>query len=112
MIQQVYDLASEDLRIAFGKAKEIQEAWKNVGNVPDNKKNDLNAEFNYACDRIFEMSYLMRNVYVRYRFFNTKPQIEQFSIKIQILKEIIKRDEEELLNLKENCTYLHVEASF
>jgi len=100
IIQQVYELANEDLRIAFGKTKELQEKWKGIGNVPENKKNELNAEFNYACDRIFEMSYLMRNVYVRYRFFNTKPQIEQFSIKIQILKEIIKRDEEELLNLK------------
>jgi hypothetical protein len=101
IINQVYDLANEDLRIAFGKTKELQEKWKGIGNVPDYKKNELNAEFNYACDRIFEMSYLMRNVYVRYRFFNTKSQIEQFSIKIQLLKEIIKRDEEELQVLKQ-----------
>ncbi len=96
LIKKVYALSSIDLREAFTQAKQMQEEWKTLGNVPDHMKDEINREFNYACDRIFEQSYLMRNVYTRYRFFNSKSRIEQLSIKIQILKEILRRDEDEL----------------
>jgi len=96
LIKKVYALSSIDLREAFAEAKKTQEDWKLIGNVPDHMKDEINREFNYACDRIFEQSYLMRNVYTRYRFFNSKSKIEQLSIKIQILKEILRRDEDEL----------------
>jgi hypothetical protein len=101
VIQEVYALASVDLKIAFGMTKELQQKWKAIGDVPDKYRNDVNAEFNYACDRIFEMSYLMRAIYVRYRLFHTKSQIEQFSVKIAVMKEIIESDEEDLAQARE-----------
>lgn len=100
IIQEVYSLGSIDLKVAFGKTKELQQAWKNIGDVPDQNRNDVNAEFNYACDRIFEMSQLMRTIYVRYRYFHSKSPIEQFSIKIAVMRELIDQDESDLKKAK------------
>lgn len=98
MINEAKALQSLDLREAYGKAKDLQSKWRLLpGEVQEKRKRALNDEFTYVCDRIFEMSYLMRSVYIKYRFFNTKPLIEQYAIKIQQLKEIIVKDEQELV---------------
>lgn len=101
MIQEVKGYEQIDLRIAFAKTKELQAAWRDIGNVPEHLKNDINNKFTYHCDRIFEMSYLMRNVYIQNRFFNSKSIKEQYSVKIQMLRGIIRKDESELQQMEE-----------
>lgn len=100
MIQEVRGYEQIDLRIAFAKTKELQNTWRDIGNVPEHLKNDINNKFTYHCDRIFEMSYLMRTIYIQNRFFNSKPIKEQFSIKIQMLRDIIRKDETELQSME------------
>jgi hypothetical protein len=100
MIREAFGLAKIDLREAFGRAKELQAKWKDIGNVPENHKRRVNEQFTYSCDRIFEMSYLMRTVYVQYRFFNSKSPAEQYTIKINLMKEIIRKDELELADFE------------
>jgi hypothetical protein len=100
MIQEVKGYEQIDLRIAFAKTKELQNVWRDIGNVPEHLKNDINNKFTYHCDRIFEMSYLMRTVYIQNRFFNSKPIKEQYSIKIQMLRDIIRKDEVELHSME------------
>ncbi|MES2388721.1 MAG: DUF349 domain-containing protein [Bacteroidota bacterium] len=99
LIEQAKALGGIDLRQAFEKARELQALWKNIGPVPERDKRYANDAFTYACDRIFEMSYLMRTVYVSNRFFNSKSTGDQYNIKIQTMKEIIRKDELELDSL-------------
>ena len=98
-IKKAKELQSLDLREAYGKAKELQAEWRTLGEIPAIIKRKVNDDFTMACDRIFEMSYLMRTVFTRHRFFNGKSAIEQFTIKIQLMQEIIDKDLVELKNL-------------
>ena len=101
LLEEAKGLANMDLRMAFEKARDLQAKWKLIGPVPDRDKRYVNETFTYLCDRIFEMSYLMRTVYVSNRFFNSKPPAEQTNIKIAALKEIIRKDEIEMASLDE-----------
>lgn len=96
VIKQVASYEKMDLREAYSKTKELQAKWKDLGNVPDPFVKDINSKFTYVCDRIFELSYLMRTVYLQNRFFNSKPENEKLKIMIGILANIIRKDEEEL----------------
>lgn len=96
LTEQAKALIQIDLREAYNLAKDLQAKWKDIGPVPDRDKRIVNDNFTLACDRIFEMSYLMRTVYVRNRFFNSKSILEQYTIKIDTMREIIAKDETEL----------------
>lgn len=102
MITQLEDLEKNpDTRTSFGIAKEMQLKWKEMPLAPAHVKDDLNRRFTYLCDRIFEKSYLMRNIYINYKFFNSKSIIEQLSLKISMLQGIILKDDEENEALKD-----------
>lgn len=106
MIEEVRSYEQIDLRIAFSKTKEMQNKWRDVGNVPDHLKNDINNKFTYHCDRIFELSYLMRTVYIQNRFFNSKPLKDQLKVKSMLMREIIKKDESELSGMEQEFNLL------
>jgi len=78
------------------QAKELLVTWKNEVNNPKYLDKNLANRFRYACDRIFEESYLMRVVFRKYNDFNQKPILDQFRIKISFLRELIRKDEQEV----------------
>jgi len=78
------------------QAKELLVAWKNEVNNPRYLDKNLANRFRYACDRIFEESYLMRVVLRKYNDFYKKPILDQFRIKTSFLRELIRKDEQEV----------------
>lgn len=78
------------------QAKELLVAWKNEVNNPRYLDKNLANRFRYACDRIFEEGYLMRVVLRKYSDFYKKPLLDQFRIKTSFLRELIRKDEQEI----------------
>lgn len=78
------------------QAKELLVTWKNEVNNPRYLDKNLANRFRYACDRIFEESYLMRVVLRKYNDFYQKPALDQFRIKTSFLRELIRKDEQEV----------------
>lgn len=78
------------------QAKELLVTWKNEVNNPRYLDKNLANRFRYACDRIFEESYLMRVVLRKYQDFYQKPILDQFRIKTSFLRELIRKDEQEI----------------
>ncbi len=95
-VSKAMELQQLDTRMAFPQAKDLQTRWRDLPKVPDHLLRVYNEKFTYATDRVFEMSYLMRSIYTNNRFFNSKSLIEQYTIKINTLKQIIIKDEKEV----------------
>jgi hypothetical protein len=86
------------------RAKELLVEWKKLGNVFRQLENETGEKFRTACDKIFEFSYLMRVVRRKYTDIEQKPQEDQLRIKTSFMRELIRRDESEILIGEANFT--------
>ncbi len=86
------------------RAKELLVEWKKLGNVFRHLENETGEKFRTACDKIFEFSYLMRVVRRKYPDIEQKPQEDQLRIKTSFMRELIRRDESEILIGEANYT--------
>jgi len=85
-----------DMNAAAERAKALLMEWKNL-NVPSFKQDRaLGERFRLACDRIFEMNYLMRVIKRKHFFFEKKSQEEQLTIKIATMSDLIRKDKQQL----------------
>jgi hypothetical protein len=94
------------------QAKELLVTWKNEVNNPRYLDKSLANRFRYACDRIFEESYLMRVVLRKYNDFYEKPLLDQFRIKTSFLRELIRKDEQEVSIAEKTKEYKPEHKSF
>ncbi len=88
------DLANLDL--AVETAKLLQSKWKDAGMVPDKFKSPIFHKFNKACDRIFEMNYLMKVVYRKFPYFDSFTEREKLESKLEAMKSIIFKEEKDI----------------
>jgi hypothetical protein len=81
---------------ASESAKNFLIEWK--ANAPKVKYVDktLAENFRAACDKIFEMNYLVRVIGYRHPEFNTKPRIEQLKIMINQMDYLVRKEKNEL----------------
>jgi hypothetical protein len=89
-------LQSSDIVQASERAKQLLMEWKNVGVNPKFQDRQLADRFRAACDKIFEMNYLMRVVKRKNFFFDKKPLADQLQIKISTMADLIRKDKMEL----------------
>ncbi|MDX2301981.1 MAG: DUF349 domain-containing protein [Microscillaceae bacterium] len=76
------------------RAKELLMEWKKLsGTFRFLEKGE---RFRIACDKIFELSYLMRVVTRKYPNIDTKPMLDKLRIKTSFMRELIRREENEL----------------
>jgi polyhydroxyalkanoate synthesis regulator phasin len=64
---------SNDIVQAAERAKQLLMEWKNIGMNPKMQDRQLGDRFRGACDKIFELNYLMRVVKRKNFFFDKKP---------------------------------------
>lgn len=97
MVAEVEKLfASTDMNAAADRTKVLLMEWKKVG-VPSYKQDKALAErFRLACDRIFEMNYLMRVVKRKHFFFDKKSKEEQCTIKIATMSDLLRKDKQQM----------------
>jgi hypothetical protein len=84
------------------KAKSLLIEWKNLSNTFRNLDNDLAERFRLSCDHVFEYSYLMRVVKRKYPDVELKPKEDQLRIKTSFMRELIRRDESEIIIAENN----------
>ncbi|MCU0353290.1 MAG: DUF349 domain-containing protein [Cytophagales bacterium] len=90
-----------DMNAAAERGKALLMEWKNLG-VPSFKQDRVLAErFRLACDRIFEMNYLMRVIKRKHFFFEKKSQEEQLTIKVATMSDLIRKDKQ-MMELQES----------
>jgi hypothetical protein len=87
---------STDMNAAAERAKALLMEWKNLG-VPSFKQDRaLGERFRLACDRIFEMNYLMRVIKRKHFFFEKKSSEEQLTIKVATMSDLIRKDKQQM----------------
>ncbi len=101
LAEEADKLSRKDAHLHTDRAKELLMDWKQLTSVFRGIDRDYANMFRFACDRIFEESYLMRVVKRKYPLFETKPQEDQLRIKTSFMRELIRRDEEDV-NLGED----------
>ncbi|NJL12594.1 MAG: DUF349 domain-containing protein [Microscillaceae bacterium] len=95
--EEAVKIAAEDAHLYTERAKELLMEWKKLTSVFRNLDRECANQFRISCDRIFEESYLMRVVKRKYPLFESKPLEDRLRIKTSFMRELIRRDEEELL---------------
>ncbi len=100
LIDQVRRL--EDDENPVEAIKQLRLAWKNSGMVSRDLAYDLNNRFNQACNMVNEKSFLNRLARAKNPDFDTLSEKEKVSRKINLLQNLIVRDEKDLDLYKEN----------
>jgi len=80
----------------IGKVKQMQDKWKQLGQLPNPEDKDLNLKFRIACNEIFESHFLDRTAYNLFDQFYKKSLKEQNAIKVDLLEKSLKQDSNEL----------------
>ncbi len=91
---------------AVAKAKEIQKSWKDLGKVSAGKKG--NEDFFFLNDYIFEKHFL-ESLYKK----KVRPQLdakEALKFKMNLLRDLLSRDQKELLIFEENLEKFNLGA--
>lgn len=101
LLKEAERLLTIDLESAIEKAKLLQKDFKNIGPSPQAK--DISDKFWLTCDFIFETSYLTKVLEKKYADYNDKEESEKIRLKKSVLKELIKRDQDELDLFEENA---------
>ncbi len=89
-------LRQPDINAAAERTKVLLMEWKKLG-VPHYKQDKaLGERFRLACDRIFEMNYLMRVIKRKHFFFEKKSHEEQLTIKVATMSDLVRREKQQL----------------
>ncbi|MDX5346902.1 MAG: DUF349 domain-containing protein [Hymenobacteraceae bacterium] len=102
LVERAEALLETNLNEATRKAKELQAEWKKVGPVPQPDSDIVWERFIKACDKIFEMSSLEHYMRKRAQLGEDASQEEQVNARINVLKDFIKADRQELEVLEAN----------
>ncbi len=87
---------SDDMVSASNRAKELLNEWKNTSSKLKVVDRDLSEKFRLACDKVFEMNYLMRVISYRYPDFRDKPRRDQLKIQIHQMDYLVKKERNDL----------------
>ncbi len=102
IIEKAQKLANDDEGDSIEEVKRLKYEWKNSGMVPKDKARELTINFNKACDLAIEKSFLNRIAKAKHQSFDQKEEKEKLEIKIEILNNLLVRDERELNIILEN----------
>ena len=89
-------LEDRDIDASADQAKELLMSWKRISGIFKGIDRHMSTQFRNACDRIFEIKYLMRVIKRKYPYFDDKPREDQLRIKISFMRELIRRDEHDV----------------
>ncbi|MEX1191713.1 MAG: DUF349 domain-containing protein [Brumimicrobium sp.] len=78
----------ENIGAAFGAQKEINEAWKNIGEIPRDKRHDIQKEYSRLLDDFFHNM----NIYKEIKDYDFKKNYDAKKATIEELKKLEKED--------------------
>jgi Domain of Unknown Function (DUF349) len=103
-LKALQDMAAEaetlpyrpDINIAADKAKDLLNQWKKASLKVKTIEPELSNKFRLACDKVFEMNYLMRVISYRHPDFLDKPRKDQLKIQIHQMDYLVKKEKNDL----------------
>ncbi len=98
LCQEAIKNAKSEDENATDRTKDLLVDWKKLTSIYKAIPKDIAEVFRYACDRVFEMNYLIRVIKRKYPLFDSKLLEEKLRIQISFMRELIKKDEFELQN--------------
>lgn len=93
---------------AYEEIKDLQQQWKACGKVSKDKAGSLNEAFFYVCDLVHEQYFLNKLASAKNKQFFKKDQKDQSRLKLNLLRDLLSRDERELDVFQENLGKLNV----
>ena len=102
LIRQAEKLAQDDYGDSIAEVRRLREEWKNSGRISREKSIELTQSFNQYCDLASEKSFLNRSARSKNPDFDNSPKPDQLTLKIELLENLVTRDETELTSQREN----------
>jgi hypothetical protein len=110
LLRKMEQLTEEVKKLAYAETsplvtnttKKIQAEWKSLPPRKPKEANLVMRSFIFFTEIVFEKSFLEKLANSKYPDFREKDLSEKKQIKISILKDLIHRDESELITVKEN----------
>jgi len=87
---------SSDIIQAADRAKVLLNQWKEIRLPPRVGDKAVAERFRAACDKIFELSYLLRVISRKYPAFEIRSEEDQLNIKVREMEWLIKREKSDL----------------
>ena len=103
LLDQATVLAKKEGEDVIEDVKRLRSLWKRTGKVPRHVGGSITSDFIHACDMASEKSFLTRLVRSKNPDFDYADHDEKINLKIDLLKNLIVRDEKELDVYKENA---------
>ncbi len=106
MVEEVEKLSkSADIFAAADRAKVLLNDWKNVKVPMAIADKRLPERFRNACDKIFELSYLMKVISRKFPAFSFMNEVDQFMTKFREMEYIVKRAKFDLTQLEDELKF-------
>ncbi|TAF66464.1 MAG: DUF349 domain-containing protein [Cytophagales bacterium] len=86
---------------ASERAKELLVEWKKFNTTFRLIDPEFAYRFRHICDRVFEISYLVRVIKRKYPLFDSKLQEEKLRIKVSYMRELVSKDKTEITKNEE-----------
>ncbi len=96
MLKEVEQMLDNNGRVNMATVKTLQNKWKQLGKQADARDKELNLKFRIVCNELFESHFLEKATRYLYPDMQHKPQTEQIRLKMNVLKDSINKDDEEL----------------
>ncbi|MFN3589950.1 MAG: DUF349 domain-containing protein [Spirosomataceae bacterium] len=92
MVKEAEKLSeSDDIFTATNRAKVLLNEWKTIRVPPHLTDRNISERFRAACDKIFELSYLMKVVARKHPSFKFFDDVQQLLIKFREMENIVRR---------------------
>jgi hypothetical protein len=106
MVEEVEKLSkSDDIFAAADRAKVLLNDWKNVKVPMAVADKRLPERFRNACDKIFELSYLMKVISRKFPAFSYMTELDQVLTKFREMEYIVKRAKFDLAQLEDELKF-------
>lgn len=89
-------------RPSMSRLKSIQKRWRSAGFVDQDQLGSLGDDFSLKCQVIVEKNFIGKVLFNKHEGFSDRPEKEQIKLKVELLSQLIQRDELELERMQEN----------
>ncbi len=103
LLNQASVLAKKEGEDVIEDVKRLRFLWKRTGKLPRHVGGSITSDFIHACDMASEKSFLYRLARSKNPDFDQADEAQQINLKINLLNNLISRDEKELDVYKENA---------
>ncbi|MFY0624701.1 MAG: DUF349 domain-containing protein [Reichenbachiella sp.] len=108
ILERMKKLADRRLENVQGDLNTLKGQWKSAGSLPKSKFSAMQEEFLAFADVVNEQNFVLQLATRKNKGFANKSEKEKIQLSIQVLKNLLRRDKEELSSFSENMGNMHI----